>query len=112
MTDARSGGSESENSRLRTAQTEKVGPRRTCVGCRAVRAQGELVRIVKVAEGSLEVSRTLPGRGAWLCAGSLPCFDLAVRRNALPRALRTKVGSNQIEQLRNDFVPSGRAALD
>jgi predicted RNA-binding protein YlxR (DUF448 family) len=70
------------------------------------------VRVVAAGEGSLAVSRTLPGRGAWLCAGSLPCFELAVRRNALSRALRTTVGPNSIERLRNDFVGSGLAARD
>ena len=77
-----------------------------------MRGQGELVRVARSGEASLGLSRTLPGRGAWLCAGSLRCFELAVRRNALSRALRVSVGPDQIEQLRNDFVGSGPAARD
>ena len=58
---------------------------RTCVGCRRRGPQGELTRVARARDGSLAVGRTLPGRGAWLCAGSLRCFELAVRARALPR---------------------------
>ena len=70
------------------------------------------IQTTPTGEASLAVSRTLPGRGAWLCAGSLRCFELAVRRNALSRALRVSVEPDQIEQLRNDFVGPGPAARD
>jgi len=50
--------------------------------------------------GSLAVSRTLPGRGAWLCRDSPGCVDLAVRRRAFGRALRVEVDSAQVERLR------------
>ena len=48
------------------------------------------MRVVAVA-GRLALGRTLPGRGAWLCRGSRPCFVLAVRKGALGRALHTSV---------------------
>ena len=41
------------------------------------------MRVVRGPEGSLVLGRTLPGRGAWLCAGSLACVHQAARRNAL-----------------------------
>jgi radical SAM superfamily enzyme YgiQ (UPF0313 family) len=46
-----------------------------------VASQDELVRLVRRPDGTVEISRTLPGRGAWLCAGSSACllalaFDL------------------------------------
>ncbi|MEQ1786080.1 MAG: YlxR family protein, partial [Acidimicrobiales bacterium] len=63
------------------------GPARTCVGCRRRAGQAELVRVVLGPDGSLLVGRTLPGRGAWLCAGSLRCVQRAAQRNALTRAL-------------------------
>ncbi|MGQ0434706.1 MAG: YlxR family protein [Microthrixaceae bacterium] len=68
---------------------------RTCVGCRRRAAQHELLRLVATREGTLAIGRTLPGRGAWLCAASRPCLELAVRRNALSRALRSPVSSDQ-----------------
>jgi predicted RNA-binding protein YlxR (DUF448 family) len=38
------------------------------------------------------MGRNLPGRGAWVCKGSNPCLDLALRKGGLARALRTTSG--------------------
>lgn len=43
-----------------------------------------MVRVVAHA-GRVVVGRALPGRGAWLHPG---CLEAALRRRALPRALR------------------------
>ena len=77
-----------------------------------MRAQSELSRVGAKADGTVEVGRTLPGRGAWLCAGSLECFDLAARRGAFTKALRMEVRPGDIEQLRAGFVRSDPAARD
>ena len=66
----------------------RQAPIRTCVGCRARRPQPELVRVARLPDGALAVGRTLPGRGAWLCAGSVPCLEAALKRKAFARALR------------------------
>ena len=55
-----------------------------CVGCRVSAEQAELVRVAPTASG-LVVSRTAPGRGAWLHPG---CGAAALKRRAIPRALR------------------------
>jgi len=47
----------------------------------------------------VEVGRNEPGRGAWLCDDS-SCFDLAIRRRALGRALRTELTEEEVEKLR------------
>ena len=47
----------------------------------------------------MEVGRHEPGRGAWLCDDS-GCFDLAIRRRALGRALRTELTEEEVEKLR------------
>jgi hypothetical protein len=39
----------------------------------------------------VQASRTLPGRGAWLCADSPACLEQALKRRALGRALRASV---------------------
>jgi predicted RNA-binding protein YlxR (DUF448 family) len=44
------------------------------------------------------VSRTAPGRGAWLCSSE--CFDTAVRRRAFSRAWRREVPSSAVAALR------------
>jgi uncharacterized protein len=90
-------------------QTDRPGrrpghvPERTCVGCRTTAARSVLIRIVArwlddagssssagssaVLVAEPDVRRRLQGRGAWLHPSS-DCLDLAVRRRALPRALR------------------------
>ncbi|MEU2333782.1 YlxR family protein [Streptomyces sp. NPDC006654] len=63
-------------------------PERTCVGCRQRAAKTELLRIVAVGDDCVPDPRgTLPGRGAYVHPAQV-CLDQAVRRRALPRALR------------------------
>jgi len=62
-------------------------PRRTCVGCRAVREQRRLLRLTADGVGGVAVNlRQATGRGAYLCP-SLACLEEALRRNVLSRAL-------------------------
>ena len=65
-------------------------PQRTCVGCRQARPRPELVRLAINASGqvTLDVRNQLPGRGAYVCAGSTGCLAQARRRRALARSLR------------------------
>ena len=44
-------------------------PRRTCVACRQVRGKRELVRLVRLREGTVVVDEhgNAPGRGAYVC---------------------------------------------
>nr|WP_255491816.1 YlxR family protein [Actinotalea sp. JY-7876] len=68
-----------------------VGPVRTCVGCRQRGQRSVLLRVVRDDDGDLAVvdpGRCRSGRGAWLHPDP-ECLDLAERRRALPRALRT-----------------------
>ena len=65
-------------------------PRRTCVGCRRVAPSEARVRLT-VREGRVALSAPRPvGRGAWLCPRP-DCFEQAIRRRALDRALRARV---------------------
>ena len=54
------------------------------MGCRAADDPTRMLRLV-AREGRVVVGRTLPGRGAWLHPG---CVEAALKRRALPRALR------------------------
>lgn len=58
------------------------------MGCRQGSAQAELVRLA-VVDGliRLDPGRRLPGRGAYLHADA-DCLAAALKRRALPRALR------------------------
>ena len=63
-------------------------PTRTCVGCRGKGARSELLRVAMVGDELVpDLPARLPGRGAWVHLEQ-DCLALAVRRRALPRALR------------------------
>ena len=64
-----------------------------------VRPADELVRVVRTEAGGLTVDRSGPGRGAWLCAGSLDCLDRAVRRHGFDRAFKAPIGAAVAQRL-------------
>ncbi len=87
----------------------RPGPRRTCVGCRSVREQACLVRIVSDGAGGALVS---PGRGAGrgaYCCPTGSCLEQALRRKALARALRCELDRLDAEALRRSFVATASA---
>ena len=65
-------------------------PQRSCVACRTTAAKRELVRIVRLPTGAVEVDSTgkKSGRGAYLCR-HVTCWEEALKRNRLSKALRT-----------------------
>ena len=80
-------------------RTDRTGlrpgpPVRTCIGCRGADSRSALLRVVlgPGADGIPVVlpdpERRRPGRGAWLHP-VVSCLDLAVRRRAFGRALRS-----------------------
>ncbi len=54
--------------------------------------------------GALEVDRHGPGRGAWLCRGSVSCLADAVRRHGFERAFAAPLGEGEAERLRAQLV--------
>jgi uncharacterized protein len=67
-------------------------PQRTCVACRTTGAKRGLVRVVRSAEGRVEVDETgkKPGRGAYLCR-TRECWDRALQGKVLEYALKTAI---------------------
>ena len=94
------------------AATHPRVPERTCIGCRRKTAPAGLVRVARRPDGALAVGRTEPGRGAWLCAGSVACFDAAVRRRAFGRALRADVSGQEMACLRGRLLSEGVSTSD
>src|SRR5205809_1107102 len=84
------------------APRPKHVPQRTCVACRTTGAKRGLVRIVRTAEGTVEVDETgkKPGRGAYLCAVK-DCWDTALARKALEYALKTAISAEDKAALQN-----------
>jgi predicted RNA-binding protein YlxR (DUF448 family) len=84
-------------------------PRRKCVGCGRTAPKPELVRIAfadressRAGKGRrpavvLDPAARMAGRGAYLCRGvsaaepTAECLALALKRGAIPRALRCSV---------------------
>jgi uncharacterized protein len=69
--------------------TPKPVPQRTCVACRRSDAKRGLIRLVRTTDGQVEVDETgkRQGRGAYLCR-DIACWEAALKRKALERALR------------------------
>lgn len=76
-------------------------PQRTCIACRQVRDKKDLVRLVSMGDGMIEIDmlRKKPGRGAYLCPRKA-CWELALRKNRLDYALRTRLGDDNRQALR------------
>jgi uncharacterized protein len=75
------------------AQRPRRVPQRTCITCRRTEAKRGLVRLVRTADGAVVIDGTgkQAGRGAYLCA-ERPCWDGALKRNLVERALRVELG--------------------
>jgi predicted RNA-binding protein YlxR (DUF448 family) len=58
-------------------------PQRTCLACRQVKAKQELVRLVRLTDGSVEVDPggKKSGRGAYLC-GVPECWEVGALTQA------------------------------
>ncbi|MFP5318359.1 MAG: YlxR family protein [Acidimicrobiia bacterium] len=93
---------------MRGSDAGVAEPHRTCVGCRRVRPQAELLRVVRTADGELVEGRVLPGRGAWLCRDSPPCVEAAARRQAFNRALRGDVAAEAVARLQSRLADRAR----
>lgn len=79
------------------AKVRKI-PQRMCVGCREMKNKKELLRIVRTPEGSIEIDTTgkRSGRGAYVCVNR-ECFDLAVKRKGLQKALEKEIPQDVID---------------
>lgn len=75
-------------------------PQRTCVSCGSTTAKRELVRLVRTADGAVELDPTgkRPGRGAYLCHNP-ECWERAVKKSRLENALRTKLTADSREAI-------------
>ena len=75
-------------------------PQRTCVACRRVAIKGELVRLCRTADGSVEIDPggKGSGRGAYLCR-TRECWETGLKSGRLEHSLKTTLGKPQREEL-------------
>ncbi len=73
---------------------------RTCVACRKVKTKQELIRLVCISDGSVEVDigGDKRGRGAYLCP-SQKCWEIGLKSSRLEHSLRTTLTQDNREQL-------------
>ena len=73
-------------------------PQRTCVAYRKVKPKQELIRLVRISDGSVEVDTRgkRAGRGAYLCP---ECWEIGLKSSQLERALRVTLTQDNREQL-------------
>jgi len=76
-------------------------PLRTCIACRGTEAKRGLVRIVRTPEGRVELDPTgkKNGRGAYVHE-SRACWDEALKKDRLGRALKVAPPREDIDALR------------
>ena len=84
---------------------DKHVPLRQCVGCRTMKPKRELVRIIRMKDGTISFDATgkLSGRGVYIC-NCTACFDKAVKSGAFNRALETVVPENVLADVRDQVL--------
>jgi predicted RNA-binding protein YlxR (DUF448 family) len=75
-------------------------PQRTCIACRQIRPKRDLIRIVRLPTGEIEVDQTgkISGRGAYLCPNKA-CWEEALNKKYLEHALKTEIATEEKEGL-------------
>ena len=70
------------------------------MACRKVNTKRELIRLVRVSDGNVEVdtSGKRAGRGAYLCRAQ-ECWEIGLKGKRLEYTLRTTLTQNNREQL-------------
>jgi uncharacterized protein len=85
----------------------KPQPLRTCIATGVKKPKSEMIRLVRLPAGNVVVDPTgkLRGRGANLDMNEA-AFDLAVKKNAIDRALKLekKLSQAELAQLKQDFL--------
>ncbi len=80
-------------------------PQRSCVACRRVRNKRELVRLVRIASGDIEIDSTgkKEGRGAYICPDRA-CWEKALKGKQLENTLRGHLTPANRENLMKNSV--------
>lgn len=80
---------------------EKKQPMRSCVVCREKFIKRDLLRIVRTADGKIQLDPTgkLPGRGAYICRNP-ECLEKFLKRPSLERVFKQQIPKEDIETIR------------
>ena len=75
-------------------------PRRTCIGCRGVFSQKDMIRIAADKSGEIvtDLLGTHEGRGAYVCRNA-DCIAKVKKQNALSRTFRRNISQDTAERI-------------
>ncbi len=84
-------------------------PLRKCLGCHEQKPKKELMRVVKSKDGEISVDfhGKAHGRGAYICP-DIKCFEKAVKKKAISRALGKEIGNDILDALRQEIENEGK----
>ena len=79
-------------------------PMRQCVGCKEMKSKGEMMRVLKTAEGPIVIDTTgrKNGRGAYLCM-TKECLVKARKNKGLERSFKMSIPDEVYEKLEKEF---------
>ena len=85
----------------------KKTPMRKCTGCGEMKDKKEMIRIIRNAEGKLELDMTgrKNGRGAYIC-NDIECLRKARKNKGLERSFKMPVPPEVYEQIEKEFIES------
>ncbi len=94
-------------------KAQKKVPIRRCVGCGEGKPKKELLRVVRSAEGQVDLDATgrMPGRGAYICPNAA-CLAKAQKRKGLQRAFGVPVPDEVFERLTQQLAAQSGGAGD
>ncbi|MBD5492953.1 MAG: YlxR family protein [Lachnospiraceae bacterium] len=83
---------------------KKKTPMRQCVGCNEMKNKKEMMRVLRTADGSIELDTTgkKNGRGAYLCM-TKECLMKARKNKGLERSFKMKIPDELYENMEREF---------
>lgn len=86
---------------------KKKTPMRQCVGCNEMKNKKEMMRVLRTADGSIELDTTgkKNGRGAYLCM-TKECLMKARKNKGLERSFKMKIPDELYENMEREFEES------
>ena len=83
---------------------QKKIPQRQCMGCRERKAKREMIRVVRMTDGNvnLDFGGKMNGRGAYICPNP-DCLKKAQRSKALERSLEVEIPAEVFDRLSKEI---------
>ena len=84
-------------------------PLRKCAGCGQMKPKKELIRVIRTADGAIEIDATgrKNGRGVYLCPDP-ECFRKAEKNKGLEHSLKASVPEEVYRQLEEEIKRIGQ----